>query len=187
MNFLYLIVPLLTNLSIILHPYLGTEFLSFEYILRIYFSMFTSFFYIMNLILAMTGFISLIHKNILFLNLISMFNFINGNSFIPKITNDNNINMINDIIFCIFTTANILSIVYLFENRYYHPETYFYNPKIEYIDDNMSDYYSDYSEDKINTSDSDESDSDKSNHDSIESDSNYTYIENDEKNNKKTD
>lgn len=183
MNFLYLIVPLLTNLSIILHPYLGTEFLSFEYILRIYFSMFTSFFYIMNLILAMTGFISLIHKNILFLNLISMFNFINGNSFIPKITNDNNINMINDIIFCIFTTANILSIVYLFENRYYHPETYFYNPKIEYIDDNMSDY----SEDKINTSDSDESDSDKSNHDSIESDSDYTYIENDEKNNKKTD
>lgn len=177
MNLIYFIAPLFTNLCIMFGDFFPLELLKLEYIGRVYFSLFTSLYYIINLGMTFISISNRVEKNIIILHLISMFNFISGNSFIQPITHEFNIKIINDIMLLLFTMGNIYSMVYLVKNKYHHSETYLHNPnKINYdidniikeqplyTDKNYENYeYYDYAESPDSIDDSSEDDSSEDN------------------------
>lgn len=109
---------ILTCLVAIFHPFLPIGLIIFEFILRIYLTYFISLTYI---IIMSYEIIKSFNESITFLffvNLIYMFNFMNGFVFIPIIIDESSCIFLNQLMFITFLSCNILSIMYIYKNNY---------------------------------------------------------------------
>lgn len=118
--FKYCLIPFFfTTFVGLLFPILPSEIITLEFICRIYFSLASSLIYIVSMYLTIYDkTIMSSNKIVLFYNLMSMLNYMNGNAFIPNITSVKNKYLLNSIIFMLFTCCNILSLVYIVDNKY---------------------------------------------------------------------
>ena len=117
--FRYCLIPfLLTTFVSIFSHILPKSLLSIELVLRIYFSLFTSFVYIVVMyinLLAAKHFT--FTRQIFIFNIISMINYMNGKTFIKDITTDSNQFMLDSVIFMLYAGGNLLTINYIITNK----------------------------------------------------------------------
>lgn len=118
--FKYCLIPFFfTTFVGLFFPILPNEIVTLEFIFRIYFSLASSLVYIVYMYLTIYDkTIMSSNKIILFYNLMSMLNYMNGNTFIPNITSVTNRYLLDSIIFMLYTCCNILSLVYIVEHKY---------------------------------------------------------------------
>lgn len=118
--FKYCLIPFFfTTFVGLLFPILPSEIVTLEFIFRIYFSLASSLVYIVSMYLTIYDkTIMSSNKIILFYNLMSMLNYMNGSTFIPNITSVKNRYLLDSIIFMLYTCCNILSLVYIVDHKY---------------------------------------------------------------------
>ena len=119
MELVLLSLPLaLTCLVAVFHNILPLSILIIEFIMRIYFTYFICLSYI---IIMSYEIITTTNKSmfeLFFINLIYMFNFMNGFVFIPILIEESACVFLNQLMFITFLSSNILSIMYIYKTNY---------------------------------------------------------------------
>ena len=115
----YCLIPFLLTTFVSIFDYiLPKSILTIELISRIYFSFFASFIY--SLVMYINLFYLKPNENSSFLfilNSMSMINYMNGKTFIERITDYSDQIIIDNIIFMLFTCSNLLTICYIIKYR----------------------------------------------------------------------
>lgn len=119
MEIVLLSLPLaLTCLVAVFYSIMPMSIIIFEFLLRIYFTYFICLAYITLISYEIITTSNDSMFELFFLNLIYMFNFMNGFVFIPVLFDEAACTFLNQIMFITFLSSNILSIMYIYKTNY---------------------------------------------------------------------
>ena len=139
MEIILLSLPLaLTCLVAVFHSILPLSIIILEFLLRIYFTYFICLSYIMLISYEITTTSNDSMFELFLVNLIYMFNFMNGFVFIPVLFEETACTFLNQIMFITFLSSNILSIMYIYKTNYLGLKKFlnrqYYQPYLEDTD-----------------------------------------------------
>ena len=119
MELVLLSLPLaFTCLVAVFHSILPIGILILEFLMRIYFTYFICLSYIIIISYEIITTSNDSIFELFFINLIYMFNFMNGFVFIPLLFEEPACTFLNQIMFITFLSSNILSIMYIYKTNY---------------------------------------------------------------------
>lgn len=154
MELVLLSLPLaFTCLVAVFHSILPMGILILEFLMRIYFTYFICLSYIILISYEIITTSNDSMFELFFINLIYMFNFMNGFVFIPLLFEELACTFLNQIMFITFLSSNILSILYIYKTNYLGLKKFlnrqYFQPYLEDSDISDSEYEVDDTDDVI--------------------------------------
>ena len=144
MEIVLLSLPLaLTCLVAVFHGILPMSIIILEFLMRIYFTYFICLSYIILISYEIITTSNDSMFELFLVNLIYMFNFMNGFVFIPILIEQPACTFLNQIMFITFLSSNILSIMYIYKTNYLGLKKFlnrqYFQPYLEDTDTSESD------------------------------------------------
>jgi len=144
MELVLLSLPLaLTCLVAVFHGILPMSIIILEFLMRIYFTYFICLSYIILISYEIITTSNDSMFELFLVNLIYMFNFMNGFVFIPILIEQPACTFLNQIMFITFLSSNILSIMYIYKTNYLGLKKFlnrqYFQPYLEDTDTSESD------------------------------------------------